>query len=98
EVAHSRPRFGLNSRQFRKSPAVTLVPRPAGIDLAMLASAGGIVEKLVDQSRRRCDAADAEGRLAQAFERERKRLHMGDFSSHQKLQGVLGARVVAEVD
>ena len=88
----------LNGRRFHEDPAVALVPRPAGVDLAMIAGAGGIVEELIDQSRRRRDAADAERRLAHAFERQRERLHVGDFAGHQELQRVLGAGVVAEID
>ena len=64
--------FGLKGRGFREYPAVALVPGTAGVDLAMVAGAGGIIEELVDQSRRRRDAADAEGGLAHALERQRR--------------------------
>ena len=44
------------------------------------------------------NAADAERRLAHAFQRACERPHMGDFARHQELQRVLGAGVVAEID
>src|SRR6185312_14566215 len=42
--------------------------------------------------------ADAEGRLLHALKREGESLHMCDLTSHQELQGVLAAGVVAEID
>ncbi len=42
--------------------------------------------------------ADAEGRLAHALQGRGERPHVGDLAGHQELQGVLRARVAAEVD
>ena len=36
-------RFRLYGRRFREYPAVAFVPGPSGVDLAMLAGAGGII-------------------------------------------------------
>ena len=44
------------------------------------------------------DLADAERRFAHALERESKCAHVGDFASHEELQGILGAGVAAEID
>lgn len=49
----SGARFGLKGRRFCEYPAVALVPRPPGVDLTMFTCARGIIEELVDQSRRR---------------------------------------------
>ena len=57
----------------------------------MIAVARRVVEELVHQLGRRGDLADAEWRLAHAFQRERERLHVGDFARHEKLECVLGA-------
>ena len=47
---------------------------------------------------RRRDAADDEGRLSQAFQRGRERLHVGDLAGHQELQRILCAGIIAEID
>ncbi|MGY3469810.1 hypothetical protein ACVW0I_006681 [Bradyrhizobium sp. LM6.11] len=94
-----RTRFArLDRRRVREDPVAALVPRSARVDLAMVACAGGIVEELVDEAGRRGEAADAERRLAHAFERQRERLHVRDLAGHQELQRVLAAGVIAEID
>ena len=57
-----------------------------------------VVEKLVHKAWRGRNLADRECRLLHAFQRCGKRLHVRDFARHQKLQGVFGARIVAEID
>ena len=88
----------LERRRFDEFPGFAFIPRAAGVDLAMIAFAGRVVEELVDQLRRRRDLSDAERRLAHAFQRERERPHMGDLARHQELQRILGAGVAAEID
>lgn len=64
----------------------------------MIPGPGRIIEELVDQSRCRRNFADRKGRLGQALERRRERLHMGDLPGHQELQCVLTACVIAEIN
>src|SRR6185437_8337227 len=64
----------------------------------MVAGAGGIVEKLIYQAGRRRDVADREGQFTHALQRQRKGFHVGNFASHQKLERVLRASVVTEID
>src|SRR5258705_7476517 len=70
----------LESRGRHKFPVPALVPRSTGIEFSMIAATGRIVEKLIDQSRRRRELSDDEGLLPHAFESGGERLHMRDLS------------------
>ena len=50
----------LERRRFDELPLLALVPGAAGIDLAVIALAGEVVEELVDETGGRRDAADDE--------------------------------------
>ncbi|MGX1213608.1 hypothetical protein AB7M42_003873 [Bradyrhizobium diazoefficiens] len=88
----------LERRGFHELPVFALIPGTARVDFTVVAGSRRIVEELVHEAGRRRDAADAERGLVHAFQRARERLHVGDLPRHQELQGVLGARVVAEID
>src|ERR1700722_15112412 len=76
-------------------PTLAFIPRPAAINFPVLAFAGGVVEKLVDQLRRRSNFADRKSGLTHAFQRDRKGPHVGDLAGHQKLQGIFRASIPA---
>src|SRR5437867_13224988 len=88
----------LKSRRIDELPLRALVPRTSGIELAVLAGSGRVVEELIDENRRWRDLADRKPRFSKAFERRGKRFHMGDFAGHQELERVLGSCIVGEVD
>ena len=83
---------------FRRTPRLTLIPRPAGVYLAVVSFACRIIEELVDQLRRGRNFSDAEGRLPHALQRKGKGAHMSNLSGHEELERVLGAGVPTEVD
>src|SRR4051812_42725390 len=68
----------LESRGLDELPLLALVPRAAGIDLALIALPGGVVEELVDEPGGGRDAADDEAGLAETLERGGERLHVSD--------------------
>jgi hypothetical protein len=88
----------LECWRLHELPLTAFIPGAARVDLAMVASAGGIVEELINQARRWRYSTDAERRLAHAFQGRGERLHVGDFARHQELQRILGAGIVAEID
>lgn len=53
---------------------------------------------MIDQVASGRDFSDGERLLAHALERQRESLHVRDLASHQQLQCVLCAGVVAEID
>ena len=99
-----RPRtraYGLQLLERRcrhEFPVASLVPRTADIGFAAVADARGIVEILIDKSRRRRNPANRERRLAQALQSRGERLHVRDLARHQELQSVDRARIVGEID
>ena len=84
--------------EVHEFPVAAFIPRAAGIDLAFVSLAGGIVEELVHKAWRGRDLADRERGLLHAFQRGGKRLHVRDLARHQELKRVLGARIIAEID
>jgi hypothetical protein len=64
----------------------------------VIAGACRVIEVLIDETGCGRDAADANGRLAHALQRQCEGLHMRDFPRHQELQGIFSARVIAEID
>ena len=57
----------LEGRGFDELPVVAFIPGPAGVDLAVIAFAGRIVEELVDEARRGRDFSDAEAAACPCF-------------------------------
>ena len=83
---------------FDENPRLTLIPRPASLHLPMVSFAGRIIEELINQLRCGCDFSDAKWRFPHAFQRQRECPHMGNLSRHEKLQGILGTGITAEID
>jgi hypothetical protein len=87
-----------NRRRFDEFPGGVLIPGASSINFAVVTFARRIVEELIDQFRRRRNAANAERGLAHAFQRKRESPHVRDFPRHEELKRVFGARVAAEID
>ena len=64
----------------------------------MIAAAGRVIKKLVDEAGRRRDLPDHKRLLAHALKGCAERLHMGYFARHQELQRIFSPCIVAEVD
>src|SRR4051812_48973211 len=88
----------LEGRGRHILPRLALVPGAPGVDFAVIAFARRIIKKLIDELWRRRDLSDAEWRFAHALEGKRERTHVRDFACHEKLKGILGAGIPAEVD
>jgi hypothetical protein len=68
------------------------------VDFSVVAFAGRVIEKLINELGRRGDIPNAERWLAHGFKRDREGSHMGDLARHQELQGIFGAGMAAKID
>src|SRR5580700_8404248 len=91
-------RIFLECRRSNQLPIAALVPGSAHIRFSAVASAGGIVEELIDQTWRRRNPADGEGGFTHTFQRGRECLHVRDLARHKELQRIDGALVVSKVN